>query len=96
MARRTKQYICVTQFDHYVSFALIKDGKCAFAQFRNNDVPDPVDGVWWVRDGAQPMHTSVRMANPVETVNVDGTRYTPKLYNILNALIASGEVMKAA
>jgi hypothetical protein len=83
------EFICITEFEHCTSFALVADGKYAFAQFSNNDVPDPVDGVWGVRQGAKAKHVSVRKANWDETVRVDGAKFMPGLMEQLRALLAA-------
>lgn len=93
-AQQTHIYIC--QHDHCMAFALIKDGKYAFAQFSNDDVPDPVADVWSVRDGAVPQHMSVRDVHEHEAVTVSGAKLMPKLYGLLNQLIAGAAQPKAA
>ena len=83
----TSEFICITEFENYTSFALVSGGKYASVQYRNSDIPDPVGGVWSVQAGAQPMHQFARAANWIEAVRVDGSRFAPELYLHLRTLL---------
>ncbi len=80
--------IDVFEYDFFTAFTLIKNGKYVSATFRNNNLLYPADGVWDVKDGAVPFHTSVRDAHEHEAVTVSGAKLMPKLYKLLDDLIA--------
>lgn len=83
------QFICITELERHTTFALVADGKYASMQFSNNDVPDPIGGVWSVARGAQAEHMFVRTAKWDETVRVDGAMFDQELMGRLQALLAT-------
>ncbi len=80
--------IDVFEYDFFTAFTLIKNGKYVSATFRNNNLLYPADGVWDVKDGAQLLYSNVRDVRSRETVTVSGAKLMPKLYALLDDLIA--------